>query len=509
MVIDRRYIARGGAAHFFKAEEKELLCESGAMTGKSLSLLRKADYTAWKHPGCRQFFARDTRKSLNESVLVEWETNVLWPGHPAFTGTATKEHRDSYTYPNGSVIVLTGLDNPDRVMSTQYDRGYVFEATEITLDDWEKLLSRMRNGKTPYHQLVADCNPGSEFHWLNQRFPKEGDPNPVAITDDEGNVVSMRRRIFYRHTDNPRLFDPKAVVNGVAETGWTKFGREYLAGTLGSMTGARRERLLFHKWVSEEGQIWPEFDAATHLIAPADVPECKAFVASKDFGYNAPGCLQVWGVDADNRAYRVAEIYQRGLSLDGWAAGAEFLWKRYKFDRGVADSAEPRSIDFLNDKIGAWRGRKLERVFATADKGRGKQFGIDHVRDCLRPDTSGRPLIRFVRGALWHVVKSESGWDVLPGPDPEFARESRPACTEQEIPSYVYLKAEDGKPIKELPDPARPNEGCDATEYFAVYWWKKDLMPAHKKWQFAAPPRGQISVADALGFAEIAIKEKW
>jgi hypothetical protein len=237
--IDRRIALYGGNAEFFLCEDGEVLLEAGAGTGKTYTGLRKIDAFARSHPGCRILLCRKTRVSMNESVLPQWEQEVLWPGHEAFRGTATREHRTYYEYNNGSRVVLGGLDNVDRIMSSQYDLILVVEATEITLEDWEKLTSRLRNGMAPYSQAIADVNPGPEFHWLNKRA-KRG-----AMT-----------RILSRHTDNPRWYDHELED-------WTEEGLAYQA-RLDKLTGVRRRRLRDHEWVSADGPIWPEFDSRKH-----------------------------------------------------------------------------------------------------------------------------------------------------------------------------------------------------------------------------------------------------
>lgn len=489
MIVDRRYRAIGGARELMLATEKEVLCASGAGTGKTHSLLRKADYTARKYPGCRQFFARDTRSSMTETVLVEWETAVLWEGHPAIIGSAQRGHRDHYVYPNGSEVIVIGLDNPARALSAQYDRGYIFQAEETNVDQWETLLTRLRNGRTDYHQLVGDVNPSHEFHYLNLRFPPDGVADVMGTDPDTGKpcVVSQRRRVCYLHEDNPRLFDPDT---GLA----TAYGRDYMS-TLEGLTGARKERLRYHRWVSESGQIWPDFNPKMHCPYPADVPLLKAYVASMDFGYNAPGCFQVWGIDMEHNAWRIAEVYQRETSMDVWAEGVAKLHEMYPFDVGVGDVDATKSVEFLNRKL------KRGQVFTTADKSRGKLYGIDHVRDCLR-----KMKVRLVKDSAWWI--GDDG--VLhKGHHPELVRTHTPKCTEEEIPGYVFKKNKDGQDVVERPDPSRPNEGCDAMEYFCVFEFQKDLLPIEKKWAFAPAPRGKLSVADVTGFTELAIEENW
>ena len=78
-----RYVAHGGAAEYFECNDVEVLSESGAGTGKTRCYLERALEIAENYPGSRQFFARKTHKDLADTVLPEWEAEVLGPGHPA------------------------------------------------------------------------------------------------------------------------------------------------------------------------------------------------------------------------------------------------------------------------------------------------------------------------------------------------------------------------------------------------------------------------------------------
>lgn len=430
--LDRRYVAHGAASEFFRCGDLEVLCESGAGTGKSYSLMQKANWVARKWPGSRQIFARQTRKSLTESVLVDWEEKVLWPGHPAMTGTAKRDHRDSYTYPNGSVIVLVGLENVDRILSAQYDRIYIFQAEETTLETWEKLISRLRWGRTDYHQIIADVNPASEFHWLNQRA-----------------LAGKMTRICYRHEDNPLWYDHQREE-------WTPQGLNYVQNVLGSLTGARRERLLNHRWVSEEGLVWDHWDNGIHLIDRKDLPDLQWYFGSFDKGLRAPGCLQVWGVDKEQRIYRVAEVYKTQQTMDWWAERVADLYTKYKMVAIACDPSEPEYINKFNDRLGYMGGRSVVRIARKADNS--LITGLDMVDWALR-----ERRMFFVRDSL------------VEGRDSSLAHRLQPCCTEEEIPSYTWLKQADGKAMKERPDPACADHGCDATRYGAMFLWKKDF----------------------------------
>lgn len=231
------YRARGAAADLFRCSDREILIEGPSGTGESRACLELAHYRAEQFPRSRILLLRKARARLAQSVLVTFEGHVLPEGHPVLT-PVSRAHRESYRYPNGSEIVTGGMDDPTRIMSTDYDLVIGFEATELLIEDWERAMTRLRNNKIPHpeiegtylNQIIADVNPASEYHWLNQRAG--------------GGLMT---RLLSRHEDNPTCTP------------------EYLS-TLRSLTGHRRSRLYEGLWTSAEGLIWPEFDPAIHIL---------------------------------------------------------------------------------------------------------------------------------------------------------------------------------------------------------------------------------------------------
>jgi phage terminase large subunit len=454
--ISRKRKFYGAAADYFGFEGLEALCESGAGTGKSFSVMCKADYTARKYPYCRQLFARQTRRSMNTSILPDWRERVLFEGHAAVSRSASLEHQEIYVYPNGSVITLGGLENIDRILSAQYDRIYIFQCEESSLESWEKLISRLRNNRTPYHQITADVNPASEFHWLNQRFQDEG-PD--------------RKRFHYRHNDNPLWYDHDADR-------WTTEGRRYVGEILAALTGIRRERLLFHRWVAEEGVILEGYDPAQHLLS-AELEFSKGhqahflhikdrqepvrlhyFTAGVDWGWHPdPGVISVWGYDSPRwhpeiRRYRVAEIYRTRWQREEWADAAESLWNEFNIRFFFCDRSDPEAINLFNLRITKHLGRSAPPIAAkypTVGGGHRSDIknGIDIMREGLYNPVTKHIRSFFIRDALRE------------GQDQELRRMGRPTCTEQEIHSWVYQKNEEGKENREKPDPSCDEHGID------------------------------------------------
>ena len=193
------YEPRGAALDLLKCKAPEVVLSGPAGTGKSVACLWKLHYCAAHIPGLRGLIVRKTRHSLTDSALVTYERDIIPDGHAALGG-ARRENRHAYHYPNGSELVCGGMDKASRVMSTEYDLIYVQEAIELAAEEWESLTTRLRNGKLPYQQLLADTNPDKPLHWLKQRC----DARQALLLES-------------RHQDNPMLWQ-----NG----DWTPFARK-------------------------------------------------------------------------------------------------------------------------------------------------------------------------------------------------------------------------------------------------------------------------------------------
>jgi hypothetical protein len=351
--LNRDYLLRGPAADYFTYEGFEALLEGGTRCGKSFAFLIKAREIATQYPRSKQLICRQTRKSLNESVLRDWREEILWTGHESISGTASRDHQDRYTFKNGSEVVFAGLENArdtaSPILSTKWDRIYCCQAEEIAQSDWELLCTRLSSWTTPYLQITADCNPAAPSHWLNQRFgPDRVGPN--------------RARFPFRHYDNPSFYTGH-YPNGE----WTNEGRQYMDILESTLTGVRRERFLLNKWVAAEGQILENWDPRIHVIdgqlehdgtlgwvlhAPSITGDSQPikiayFTAGVDWGWKPdPGVMQLWAYDSPRwhpevRRFRVAEVMKLEWQKDEWADLAVEWYDKYDVRYFSCDPADP------------------------------------------------------------------------------------------------------------------------------------------------------------------------
>jgi len=367
----RTYTPYGGARELWQAREEAVLFEGPAGTGKTRGLLEKGNLILMKYPGARGLIVRKTRASMTESVLVTFEEKVLPAGSPV-KGNVRREHRSAYHYPNGSELVVGGLDNPDRMMSTEYDFIYIFEATEVTADDAEKLDTRLRNGVVPYQQLVFDCNPGPSLHWLNTRA--------------HGGDV---RRVLSRHTDNPMLFDQ---VTHEA----TREGERYLV-RLDRLTGHRKLRLRDGIWAAAEGVIYERFDPAIHVVKRSG-PWAR-FVAGVDYGHSHPFSCTLYGVDSDGRTHAIKNIYRTGLVEDGMVRAVRMVCSGLDIEAVVVDEAQPAFIAALRNA--GFPAVGCDKTVPVLD-------GIVKVQTRLRVQADGRPRHTIDPSCVAHRQEYES-----------------------------------------------------------------------------------------------------
>lgn len=422
---------RGNIARLWDGVSGEVVLSGPAGTSKTRGILE------WIHLRCcrerlRVLILRKTLESLKASAMVTFIEQVLY----RFDGKRSPNDGVSYfggnkilpaqfTYDEtGSVIVLGGMDNPSKVLSTEYDIVYVNECTELTLDEWEKITGRTdrpKLGAAPEPSVViGDCNPDSPNHWIKQRA-------------DDGLVQLWPTT----HRDNPAMWETDPGR-------WTESGRRYLSGRLMKLTGVRRERFLYGKWVAAEGQVYDAWDDAVHVVRRKDVAHRligARHVGSADWGWSNPGCSQIWAIDRDGRLYLVAEHYHTRQPFEAWwVPRFAAMDARYEVDAWYCDPSEPQNIARL-------KAAGLNAVPAVNDL----LPGIGAVQDRLIPAGDGIPRLFVLEDAL--IERDES-----------LAEQSLPTSFAQELGRYVWAKNVGGETLKDRPVDAM-NHGADSARY--------------------------------------------
>lgn len=447
---------RGGAAALWTHQDDQtVVLEGGVATGKTHGWETFALWFAEEFPGSRILFLRKIRADLIESTLIKpWESTII--DKHLRMGVITVEggaKRTKYVHQNGSVFVPGGLDKSSRLMGGQWDLVIFCEATEATEDDYEDLLTRTSReaGVAPYSFIILDVNPASASHWINQKA-------------EAGHI----KRLLSRHEDNPILFDVvRFDESGAAvEFAPTEQGRKYMS-KLDQLTGARKERLKFHRWATSEGLIWPEYDASIHRIGREgflDRMKFKKLIGGFDWGHNDPGSLTIWGVDErTNQSYLVYQVYRRHQNMNWWAERMLDLYDicgnqfGLPISKIVVSHEQPSMTDIANDLFQRAGKRRICSRYRAKPGCVAKRNEL--VRWFWQPSASIEVEERPTHSAPMAFVLSGS---LIFKPDDEDELGLRPVGLEQEIPGYVWAPTPDGRRSKEEPDPGCPNHACDS-----------------------------------------------
>lgn len=439
---------RGDNAKAYESREPEVLLAGAAGTGKSLVFCWKMLTLLTKYPKCRGLFCRGTRASLTQSGLVTWENVLHAAGEHSIAEASSRRVRQSYEFPNASELVVAGLDDPGKTLSSEYDFVYIMEATEegVTLDVYETLLRALRNGRMvknglPWHQVMMDCNPTTPTHWLYKR-------------QQSGKL----RMYTSTHKDNPAYWDEKT-------NDYTPVGRQYVEGTLARMTGARRARFYEGVWTRATGVIYDgyieQLEPAGHLHDFGWKPNryWKRFWAI-DWGFTNPACLLMAALDDDNRLHFYKEFYAtrtRAEELAKWAR-AEVESGREPLPVMTVCDHDPEAMETF--RLYGPTGCPIQ----LADKG-DKTGGIEMMQERFDDQGDGKFGIYFTRGMRDNPA------------DDELESTGKPTTCLEELLGYKWDRSASAeKNDKDLPVDVN-NHAMDAARYLCKYVAKFTQAP--------------------------------
>lgn len=274
----------------------------------------------------------------------------------------------TYTFSNGSYIEFFSADQEDKVRGPRRHILYINECNNLLFDTYHQLAIRTSM------EVWLDFNPSGEF-WAYTELQDDDDIEWLTLTykDNEGLPSSIVKEI--EKAKSKAYVDPDGnlfLESNIKNAFWDNWWKVYGMGLLGSLDG-----VILSNWETILG-----------------IPEEAEYLGSGlDFGYtNDPSAL----VDVYKwNGKRIIDLvlYAKGQDNDMLAAAIE--------DRNVyADSAEPKSIDYIHLKC----HKNIKGVQKGPDS---VKFGLELMQkqDYLITKRSVE-LIKEVRFYCWDKDKS-------------------------------------------------------------------------------------------------------
>ena len=428
----RPYVPQGAIVDLWRAKERRILVDGPVRTGKTQGALEYLLAGALKYPRSRQLILRRYDVDLAETTLQVLEDYVL---PEAWRPKSARRTRSKYEFPNGSEIMVGGMNRPQGYMGGEFNRILVDEAIEAEKGAAEYLETRLTHhavdpetGAVMAPKMVYLTNPGPRAHWLWRAH-------------EEGKI----RRIASTHRDNPRWWD-------AARGAWTPEGKELWDALSNGLTGYRRMRMRDGLWVAAEGMVYDEWAEDRHVIERMPHgwekwPRARAV----DFGYNDP-FICLWAAVSPTRDIYVYREYVRCcLTVEEHVPQLRRLQSpqenlEHAFDFTVADhDAEDRATLALHG---------IDTEPCTKPRA--------GVRDRTAWPAAFEPVKKRLREGRLFVLRSalQDGG----GRETALTEKGKPCGILEEITSYQWAKSDPGKPTREFPEGGN-DHSLDALRY--------------------------------------------
>lgn len=323
-----------------------IMLRGGSRSGKTFLLVRAICQRAINAPGSRHAIWRFRFNHAKASIWKDTLPKVMRMCFP--TVAIVYNQTDLIAkFPNGSEIVLGGLDDKERVervLGQEYATVYFNESSQIPWSSIETAMSRLAQN-VPLDPAIAaatgrthlplkayfDCNPPSKLHWSYQLFKAKMKPGTREALPNPDDYVEMQ----VNPADNAANLPEKyfEILSSMSAAQRLRFERGEWSSEVNGALWALEDR------ISEAGDVMPGIDSQR----VAQAPEMARIVVGVDpSGTKGDGKgddigIVVAGLGVDGRGY-VLEDATCQLSPEGWGRRAVDCANRWKADRIIAEN---------------------------------------------------------------------------------------------------------------------------------------------------------------------------
>ena len=327
--------------------DKTIVINRGsARSTKSYSIMQLLIYKMTNEP-CKILILRKTTPSLVNTVYTDF-INLLKDYDYYRYCDHNKTYKTIRYLPNGAYILFTGLDDPERIKSSEFNYIFIEEANEFCYEDYMILKTRLSAAtKTKNHMYMA-FNPTDAFSYIKTKI--------LDVEKDVEEIVST-------YNDNPFLSKEYIQLLEATKDQDANYWRIYGLGEWGSL-----EHVVYNNW--QEVKEYP-------------IPQQTIY--GLDFGFNNETALVEVGL-LNEGIYIKERLYNKSLTNSDLIG---FI--RNNTPNNViiyADCAEPARIEEMK--------RNDINVF-PADKS--VKDGIDYVkRQKLFITSDSSNILKEIRG---------------------------------------------------------------------------------------------------------------
>ena len=258
-------------------------------------------------------------KTIQNNILQEiynrYQLDIKFDKHNSFTLFGVKVVQ-AFTGTIGGLGGIRGM--------TAFG-AYINEASLANEKVFKEIISRCSGEGA---RIFFDTNPDHPEHWLKKGY----------IDSDSENIISYH----FKLDDN--TFLTERYINNIKES--TPSGMFY-------------DRDIEGLWVTGEGVVYSDFNAAKHYINDISEIDFETYIAGVDWGYSHHGSIVVFGIDKDNKWYLIEEHATQFKEIDYWVNIALDIKERYGNINFYCDSARPEHVErFRRERIRALNADK-------------------------------------------------------------------------------------------------------------------------------------------------------
>jgi phage terminase large subunit len=303
-----------------RSSAKVVVNVGGARSSKSYSIAQLLLLKLLNEKNKNMLILRKTLPSLRISTLK------------LFTGMLSEYGLYRYAVHNKTARTIklrsclmhyTGLDDPEKIKSTEWNYIWMEEANEFTWEDFITLKTRLsaRSDDGKLNQMYLSLNPSDESGWIKKRLQD-------AVAEDCEFIYSSYKDNRFISEDYTKIL---TELKNVDET-------YYKVYTLG-------------EWAVPKNVIYTNWEIADE--PPHNYDE---IIYGLDFGYNNPTCLLKLYIK-DEEIYIEEMIYETKLTNSQLAEKMKKL--KIKSNECIyADCAEPQRIKELSEYFNIYEADK-------------------------------------------------------------------------------------------------------------------------------------------------------